>query len=1414
MKGDFTRSTFKPQKHYSSVRMQQGRVQIDADWNEQIEIQEHLDQTQARDVIGLCGVPKGSGGFAIGVSEDGADLTIAAGRIYVDGVLCENEQMVRFTQQPDLPRTEPIKAPGTYLVYLDVWQRHVTALEDDAIREVALGGPDTSTRTQTVWQVKLLRVGDPNIAVNCATPFADWDRLVSGDRGRLSARAQPSAPSVNPCIIEPGAGYRRLENQLYRVEIHADSDSGQPTFKWSRDNGAIVKAWTAKSGDDLTISSPGRDTVLGFANGQWIELTDTTRELLGQPGTLVRLASAIGQTLTINPGTASGSVDFAQFTGQPKVRRWDMADATGALAVTVPATNGGWIALEDGVEIKFDPTGPFVTGDYWLIPARTATGNVEWPFAEPQPPHGVEHHYCRLAILNFEGNGLAAANIQDCRLDFPSLTTICAEDVCFDNGHCDLQGAVTVQDALDRLCAERDLRHHNKHLHGWGIVCGLHVTCGPNDDGRRENVTIHAGYAIDCEGNDILVDRDEPFPVMRMIRRLSEQNPNLPILDDRGNGEVSLILERDAEQGSRYRLEKYEPKSRNNMEALLAGTLLLDFYNDCIKRVQDFLKEQLTPPEDEKEQPASPAFQRLSALTNLLAQPINPQTGQHIYISPREHNLMLEFYLRLRDLLASETFCAMFANARPFPEYPLRELGIDAQAMDTIFGRSQHMRLRMRPNGSEVYSVGPGTNPLQPNTLINRYDVNKNVLLERIDPIAGARADNNKTDTGAGAVQDVAFSPDGKLIYMIAATKNEENTFFRVGELGRGGINWRPIVTICGVKLVTLATTPADRGSVYAIGLRKQTITDNNQTRTEFRGAGLYKINPENVDPNMGPMPGLDFNTFGHLEISANGRAFVTFRTDQSQPTSYNAVRCIQLPQGQILQDIVLRESGRDDIAIFTAQEGARAEMLFVVVGPNTNNQKLIQAFNINNGQPFGEPVPMPNTTIRLEPFAPQRMLLVALESNYSVRMIDMDAMRPIEDYLLPTQVSPIAIVSTPGVRGGNAARVYVLNQVSNTITTVAGDLFNPNFRFRLDVLAAYRKAVLEAFADLLAGFLQYLKDCLCDHFLIKCPQCDEDDRIYLACVSIRDRQVYKVCNFSQRKYVKSFPTMGYWLSLVPIIPLFDRLIEQFCCMVLPELFDRFSVGEYNRDQSFQGESRVRGEQFRQVFGLLQGQDLGSWLRGLTNQSRIAARVATASTGQPSFAPPFTRRGAVEGTNLVNQSVEQAETQLKDAGIDVRRAPYDPVDTPGIVSTLPGFFRRIRPGSAVTLYEENGQVRYYSVASAEPAAELQHQVASLSQQIKARDTELQTLQRRIEDHRMTLDEVEPLKTRLTDTQRLLSERNEEITALRNQVQSMESRQAQVEPSRAEAKLAELEAELQELRTFREEVTKFMKRPPR
>ena len=57
MKGDFTRHTFDPTRQFTTVRMQQGRVQLDADWNEQADLRLYRDETEAADLIGRCDGP-------------------------------------------------------------------------------------------------------------------------------------------------------------------------------------------------------------------------------------------------------------------------------------------------------------------------------------------------------------------------------------------------------------------------------------------------------------------------------------------------------------------------------------------------------------------------------------------------------------------------------------------------------------------------------------------------------------------------------------------------------------------------------------------------------------------------------------------------------------------------------------------------------------------------------------------------------------------------------------------------------------------------------------------------------------------------------------------------------------------------------------------------------------------------------------------------------------------------------------------------------------------------------------------------------------------------------------------------------------------------------------------------------------
>jgi hypothetical protein len=378
MKGDFSRLLFDPKKRYRGVLMQMGRVLTDNDHNAEHLIHEYLERTTNHDIIGGSGFPKTPAGqFQVAIGPGGGDLTVGAGHCYVEGLLCETDG-ASLLQQPQSPYDTTLASitdlagAGVYMVYLDVWERHVTALEDPAIRETALGGPDTTTRVQTVWHLRVMKIGTPGGYQTCANAVFN---PISLSNGRMTASVDTNPPPPNSCAIVPQTGYRRLENQLYRIEIHrsgkqnAGAGEQQATFKWSRDNGSVVASILGGGGSQFNVDSLGRDDLLGFATDNWVELIDDPAEFSQARGELRQIGGVVRNPPQIQLRTAAPA-GFGGANSHARIRRWDQ-------------TGGAEVA--NGIPLNLSPLSASKTVSPSASPpatiARATTGSFQ-----PAPP--------------------------------------------------------------------------------------------------------------------------------------------------------------------------------------------------------------------------------------------------------------------------------------------------------------------------------------------------------------------------------------------------------------------------------------------------------------------------------------------------------------------------------------------------------------------------------------------------------------------------------------------------------------------------------------------------------------------------------------------------------------------------------------------------------------------------------------------------------------------------------------------------------------------------------------------------------------------------------------------------------------------------------------------------------------------
>jgi hypothetical protein len=463
MYGDFSRLTFVPENHFSAVLVQQGRVLTDADANEQTAILLHTLRRLTADVLGpYAGPAGGHANFEITLDNwipGRPVLGIAKGRYYVHGVLCEADVAVTYYDQPHAFRDPELvgdRLPDPpYLVYLRVWERQITAVEDPSISEPALGADGfESTRSKVVWQVIATDEFPPGSGekiaawpnVDPSTARKRWnqweDRVAAKPRPTMKARARQLDPTgTEPCVVSPTARYQGLENQLYRVEVHTGGTAanavpgGSATFKWSRINGAATLPIESVSGLEVTIASFGSDARLSLAVNDWVEVLDDRSLLRGERQPLLRVIRVEPHDRLVALDTALPANVGRNPALHPVLRRWDQQEnlANAGFATLDPAkgvlelqetTDGedGWLELENGVQVQFQAGGQYTAGDYWLIPARTSSEDVEWPQEaggpQARPPLGIEYGFAPLALVD------ASATLHDTRSLFGPISKV------------------------------------------------------------------------------------------------------------------------------------------------------------------------------------------------------------------------------------------------------------------------------------------------------------------------------------------------------------------------------------------------------------------------------------------------------------------------------------------------------------------------------------------------------------------------------------------------------------------------------------------------------------------------------------------------------------------------------------------------------------------------------------------------------------------------------------------------------------------------------------------------------------------------------------------------------------------------------------------------------------------------------
>jgi hypothetical protein len=490
---DLSRSATDFRKHYKSVRAQQGRVFVDDDYNENERLHGEDDRRARVDIIGPAGTP--DSGFLITnphLTGNKIDFDITAGTFYLGGLHLELDQNESFQVQSDwvqfsggaLP-APPNAGKRFDLVYLESWLQPVSAVEDNELFEVALSGPDTSTRMRVMRRV---RAATGTATGDCRV---DWKTVIDGwaannlgtmnnqnervPNTKLKVEFEAGTDPADLCSPPVAGGYLGAENQAIRVQL-----TDATHFTWGFDNAApLYRVQVSNNGAGqrrvITMLTEPKDQAHWPLSGQVVELLPwsavlaNNEKLAERGGMLTRVDASFDPdtkvlTLANDVPNAFGAgwktrPDAAQLgTEFFYLRVWNRGSDT-VSPPEIPFVTGTAVTLgQTGLKITISGADR-QPNDHWIIAARPESPNrvVPWLLEAGRSPHGFRRFFAPLAVIEWSVNAgvVTGTVIHDCRETFPPLTRLrgCCTFTVGD-GTTSFGIFTRIQDAIDHLPAK------------------------------------------------------------------------------------------------------------------------------------------------------------------------------------------------------------------------------------------------------------------------------------------------------------------------------------------------------------------------------------------------------------------------------------------------------------------------------------------------------------------------------------------------------------------------------------------------------------------------------------------------------------------------------------------------------------------------------------------------------------------------------------------------------------------------------------------------------------------------------------------------------------------------------------------------------------------------------------------------